>query len=398
MPDAIKGQERPKKGVAHFVCGRRSKWVVVVLWLAVMVLAFPLASKLGDAQDNDAASWLPGSAESTQVLEESKGFRPEVIPAVVVYARDSGLTPADRQQISEDVAAIKQLRDHGVRGNETRGPVLDRPVDPRAAQVFVPITMDEKGWDRIAPAVDSIRDITGKSSTGLEVHITGPGGTAADFSEAFEGIDSTLLFAALGVVIVMLLITFRSPTLLLVPVISVIVALSAAQALIYLLATHADLTVNGQSAGILTVLVFGAGTDYALLLVARYREELQPARGPARGDGPGAAPRRSRGAGQRRDRGARHAGSAVRRDELHQRARPGRRDRCRGRPGVHADALPRPAGDLGPLDLLARDPAPRFARAHRAGLLGPYGTAYHAAARVRHGASPPSSSRPSPWG
>ncbi|WP_328680234.1 MMPL family transporter [Streptomyces sp. NBC_00322] len=275
MPDAIKGQERPKKGVAHFVCGRRSKWVVVVLWLAVMVLAFPLASKLGDAQDNDAASWLPGSAESTQVLEESKGFRPEVIPAVVVYARDSGLTPADRQQISEDVAAIKQLRDHGVRGNETRGPVLDRPVDPRAAQVFVPITMDEKGWDRIAPAVDSIRDITGKSSTGLEVHITGPGGTAADFSEAFEGIDSTLLFAALGVVIVMLLITFRSPTLLLVPVISVIVALSAAQALIYLLATHADLTVNGQSAGILTVLVFGAGTDYALLLVARYREELR---------------------------------------------------------------------------------------------------------------------------
>lgn len=275
MADAHKGQVRPKKGVAHLVCGRRSKWVVLVLWVAVLLVAAPLAQKLGDAQDNDAASWLPGSAESTQVLQESKEFRPEVIPAVVVYARESGLTPADRLRIAADAVEIKQLRDHGVRGDEVRGPVYDRQVDPRAAQVFVPITMDEQGWDRIAPAVDSIRDITGQGGQGLAVHITGPGGTAADFSEAFEGIDSTLLFAALGVVVVMLLITFRSPTLLLVPVIAVVAALAAAQALIYLLATHADLTVNGQSAGILTVLVFGAGTDYALLLVARYREELR---------------------------------------------------------------------------------------------------------------------------
>ncbi|MGX1882150.1 MMPL family transporter [Streptomyces sp. NPDC055287] len=265
----------PERGIARLVCGRRSKWVVVVLWLVAMVLAFPLASKLTDAQDNDAASWLPGKAESTQVLVESEAFRPEVIPAVVVYARDSGLTTADRARIDEDVAAFKELRDHGVRGAETRGPVLDRPDDPRAAQVFVPITMDEKGWERLAPAVDSLRAESGTGEDGLAVHVTGPGGTNADFSEAFEGIDSTLLFAALGVVIVMLLITYRSPTLLVVPVIAVIGALAAAQALIYLLAEHADLTVNGQSAGILTVLVFGAGTDYALLLVARYREELR---------------------------------------------------------------------------------------------------------------------------
>ncbi|NUK01524.1 MMPL family transporter [Streptomyces lunaelactis] len=275
MPDAHRGQVRPQKGVAHLVCGRRSKWVVVVLWLVVIFLAAPLAQKLADVQDNDAASWLPGSAESTQVLAESEEFRPEVIPAVVVYARESGLTAADQARIADDVAAIKGLRDHGLRGNEVRGPVYDRPDNPRAAEVFVPITMDEKGWERIAPAVDSIRDETGTSQSGLAVHITGPGGTAADFSEAFEGIDSTLLFAALAVVIVMLLITFRSPTLLLVPVIAVVGALIAAQAVIYLLAKHADLTVNGQSAGILTVLVFGAGTDYALLLVARYREELR---------------------------------------------------------------------------------------------------------------------------
>ncbi|MFC7910932.1 MMPL family transporter [Streptomyces nigra] len=263
------------RGVAHLVCGRRSKWVVLVLWLVVLFGTAPLAQKLTDAQDNDAASWLPGSAESTQVLHLSENFRPEQIPAVVVYARDGGLTARDRAEIAEDVSELKRLTDHGIRGAETRGPVFDRETDPRAAQVLVPITMDEKGWERISPAVESIRDVVGTGGAGLAVHITGPGGTSADFAEAFEGIDSTLLFAAMTVVIVMLLITYRSPSLLLVPLVSVIVALFTAQALIYLLAQHGGLTVNGQSAGILTVLVFGAGTDYALLLVARYREELR---------------------------------------------------------------------------------------------------------------------------
>ncbi|MGK5691826.1 MMPL family transporter [Streptomyces sp. URMC 128] len=264
-----------KQGVAHLVCGRRAKWLVLVLWVAVVFVMAPLAMKLTDAQDNDASSWLPGSAESTQVLDISQDFRPEQIPAVVIYARDGGLTAGDRAEIAEDVRQLKELRDHGIRGAETRGPVFDRPDDPRAAQIFVPITMDEKGWERIAPAVDSIRDDVGEGGGGLAVHITGPGGTSADFAEAFEGIDSTLLFAAMAVVIVMLLITYRSLTLLLVPLISVVCALFTSQALIYLLAEHAGLTVNGQSAGILTVLVFGAGTDYALLLVARYREELR---------------------------------------------------------------------------------------------------------------------------
>ena len=141
--------------------------------------------------------------------------------------------------------------------------------------MFVPIKMDEEGWERISPAVDSIRDDVGTGGDGMTVHITGPGGTSADFAEAFEGIDSTLLLSAMTVVVVMLLITYRSLTLLLIPLIAVVCALFTSQALIYLLAEHAGLTVNGQSAGILTVLVFGAGTDYALLLVARYREELR---------------------------------------------------------------------------------------------------------------------------
>ncbi|MEU5658725.1 MMPL family transporter [Streptomyces sp. NPDC047737] len=263
------------RGVARLLCGRRTKWLVVVLWLVVLFLAAPLAGKLMGAQDNDAASWLPSSAESTQVWEESKEFRPEIITAIVVYAREGGLTAADRGRIAEDERQLMTLSAHGVRGEETRGPYYDRKAAPSAAQIFVPITMDEKGWERIGPAVGSVRDVVGDGGGGLTVHITGPGGVAADSADAFSGIDSTLLLAALAVVIVMLLITYRSPTLLVLPVVSVIAALLTAQAVIYLLAAHAGLTVNGQSAGILTVLVFGAGTDYALLLVARYREELR---------------------------------------------------------------------------------------------------------------------------
>ncbi|MGW6531344.1 MMPL family transporter [Streptomyces venezuelae] len=268
-------RRQERRGVAWLVCGRRAKWLVVLFWLVVIIVAAPLAQKLTDAQENDAESWLPGSAESTQVLDISAEFRPEVIPAIVVYAREGGLTAADREQITEDVRQAGELRAHGIRGAEIRGPVYDEKANPEAAQVAVPITMDAEGWERIGPAVDSIRERVGNGGDGLAVHITGPGGTGADSAEAFEGIDSTLLLAAAGIVIVILLFTYRSPTLLLAPLLSVITALFTAQALVYLLAEHADLTVNGQSAGILTVLVFGAGTDYALLLVARYREELR---------------------------------------------------------------------------------------------------------------------------
>src|SRR3954471_12556198 len=116
--------------------------------------------------------------------------------------------------------------------------------------------------------------VIARSQPGLSAHITGPAGFASDSADAFKGIDGTLLYAALGVVIIALLITYRSPVLWLLPVISAGVALVVAQGVVYLLAKN-GLTVNAQSAGVLTVLVFGAGTDYALLLIARYREELR---------------------------------------------------------------------------------------------------------------------------
>jgi RND superfamily putative drug exporter len=261
--------------IAHLVCGRRSKWVILGLWVVVLIVAAPLAGKLTDAEKNDSAQWLPSKAESTKVIDLQNTFLPESAPAVLIYTRPSGLTPADVAKIGQDTQAVRGMTEHGITGSRTVGPVLDRKQAPRAAQVIVPIAIDPAGWTTVSDAVKQIRATAEKGAGGLQVHITGPGGFSADNADAFAGIDGTLLYAALAVVIVILLITYRSISLLFLPVISVVGALFSAEAVIYLLAKHGGLVVNAQSAGILTVLVFGAGTDYALLLVARYREELR---------------------------------------------------------------------------------------------------------------------------
>jgi putative drug exporter of the RND superfamily len=258
--------------IARLPAGRRAKWVVVAFWLIIVALAGPLAGKLTSAEKNDAQNWLPASAESTQVLQQqSRAQSSDVISAVVVYDRPSGITAADRAKAAADAQQFTKVP--GVVDAQIAGPQVAR--DGQAVQIIVPVDTGKDGWDKAATAAGELRTIAHNGSDGLSVHVTGPLGIAADSSDAFAGIDSTLLYAALAVVIVLLLLTYRSPVLWLLPVASVGVALIAAQALIYLLARHAGLTVNAMSAGILSVLVFGAGTDYALLLTSRYREELR---------------------------------------------------------------------------------------------------------------------------
>src|SRR6266487_4553341 len=258
--------------IAEIPAGSWTKWVVVGFWLVVVVVAFPLSNKLMGAEKNDASAWLPANAESTQVLDLQSHFQsPNIFPAVVVYDRASGLTAADRAKAAADARSFAGL--HGVGAGQVTGPIPS--ADGKAIQTIVSVNLGSQGWNGAATAADSIRAVTGSNANGLASHITGPLGNAADSSKVFKGIDSTLLYATLAVVIVILLITYRSPVLWLLPVLSAGVALITAEAVVYLLAAHAGLTVNAQSAGILLVLVFGASTDYALLIVARYREELR---------------------------------------------------------------------------------------------------------------------------
>ncbi|TPG12881.1 MMPL family transporter [Pedococcus bigeumensis] len=257
--------------LAWFPSSRMTKWFVLVFWVLVLAAAFGPAGKLTGVLNNEAVAWLPADAQSTQVVKQIEAFQSKnEFPAVLVYERPAGLTPADLQAVTAQVAKFNAL--DPVK-SESVGPIPSQ--DGKALQVIVPVDAGDAGWDSLGATVKDMRAIAQDRPAGLSMQVTGPVGFSADSSDAFSGLDGKLLFSAVGVVIFILLLTYRSPVLWLIPVISAGTALFVAQAVIYFLAKDDTLTVNAQSSGILTVIVFGAGTDYALLLVARYREELR---------------------------------------------------------------------------------------------------------------------------
>src|SRR5262249_54899144 len=258
--------------IAEIPAGSWTKWLVVGFWVAVLAVTFPLSTKIKGAEKNDTTQWVPAGAESTKVLDALARFQsPNISTAIVVYDRASGLTAADRAKAAADARRFATL--HGVVPGQVVGPIS--AADGKAMEALVAVNPAEKGSWRRGLAADSIRAITRAGANGLSSHVTGTLGTSADNNNVFGGIDGTLLYAALAVVIVILLITYRSPVLWLLPVISSVVALVTALAVVFLLGPPAGLTVHRPSVGILFVLVLGASTDYALLIVARYREELR---------------------------------------------------------------------------------------------------------------------------
>jgi putative drug exporter of the RND superfamily len=271
--------------IAGKLTGRITKWIVLGVWVVLFATVGALSSKLIDVQNNEASSWLPESAESTEVLDElSETVDPNDIPTLVVYHRSSGLTDEDlatMEEHAQEMAKIDGVTDDGalspnaaLAAQQQGAPSPQLLSDDRqVAYIYLTFNFGENGWNDIPDAADEIRDIA--DIDGVTVHLAGFGGQAADSAEAFEGIDTNLIMITLLVVIVILLFTYRSPILWLLPIISAVVAYSVAGGVVYLLAKYADLTVNGQSQAIMGILVIGAGTDYALLLTARYREELR---------------------------------------------------------------------------------------------------------------------------
>jgi RND superfamily putative drug exporter len=253
-----------------FPAGRRAKWVVLAAGLVVLFVAGSFAGKFDKVQKNDPASYLPGKAESVKSLDEVAKFPGgERVDAVVVYHRDGGLTPADRARIARDRAALDRPRP--LRG----GPVPPAVVSPNrtTALLVAPIRSPHGKSDKLLDAYDGVHDRV-EGGGGLEVKVTGPAGFSADAVKVFNQINGTLLLATAALVFFLLILIYRSPIFWVIPLLSVAVAEVSSRAIGYGLA-EAGVTVNGQSAGVLLVLVFGAGTDYALLLVARYREELR---------------------------------------------------------------------------------------------------------------------------
>src|SRR5690349_17601069 len=301
-----------------FPAGRRSKWVVFAFWfLAIFVAAGPaeLPTKFEDAENNEASSYLPGDAESTAALTATEELQNgEIAPAVIVFRRESGLTPGDFKSIEETVDKMASKRFPGLiadgetaaaggkpaepdrefdqakkksEGAVCTGPTTEVPGQPadfspfvgpvcskdgKAAIVTAYINAEGEG-ERIVDPVKFWRDQIDDEAGGLEVKITGGAGFSADAIEVFEGINGTLLLAAVSLVIFLLIVIYRSPIFLFIPLIAVIFAETLSRSIGYGV-SELGVTINGQSSSIMSVLVLGAGTDYALLLVSRYREEL----------------------------------------------------------------------------------------------------------------------------
>jgi len=254
------------------VADRRRWWlwpvVVALVWVFVGGPLGSFAGRLGEVQTNDNAAFLPQSAESTEVVDWQRRFsEQEVLPAVVVYEDRDGLAPSTVAAVRSDLAAVADI--DGVLGVSPPIP----SADGQALQAVV--ALDATLGDDLSTVVDRVRDSLAESGTQAQVYVGGPAGVLADFVEAFGAIDGLLLLVALAVVLVILLVVYRSPLLPFVVLFSSLLGLGLASAAIYLLADNDVLDLNGQSQGILFVLVVGASTDYALLLVSRYREELR---------------------------------------------------------------------------------------------------------------------------
>lgn len=251
-------------------------WVVVAvsvaLWLALSALGGPFFGRISEVAANDRSTFLPSSAESTEAGDWVDRFRDsDAVPAVIIAERPIGesVTDGDREWLESSVDAAKG---DGVIAEPLSPPIASE--DGSAWQIVVSISGATTGED-----VSELRGLLDDTvPDGLEHFVTGPAGFTADLQEGFAGIDGLLLLVAVAMVFVILVVVYRSPVLPVVVLLTSMAALSASILLVWNLANAGFITINGQIQGILFILVVGAATDYSLLYVARYRDELRRAR------------------------------------------------------------------------------------------------------------------------
>jgi RND superfamily putative drug exporter len=263
--------------------------LVVIAWFIITGVFGPLFGKLTSVQENNNSSFLPKGAEATLAADEIKNFSTQDsfnFPTLILF--EGSFTPATIKAVSDHVSKIGDLTLAGTSAKigdylapeqvisvfpaqDGKALLANIPLDGNAISKLLP------NDDPVLPAViealrEDIKPIA--VANGFEPYVTGPGGLLGDLFGAFGDIDSKLLLTTLGVVAVILIVVYRSPILWIIPLLSSLFALSTAGGIVYLLAKNDIIDVDGKSQGILSVLVIGAATDYALLLIARYREEL----------------------------------------------------------------------------------------------------------------------------
>ncbi|UBQ02842.1 MMPL family transporter [Curtobacterium sp. TXMA1] len=241
--------------------------LVILAWLVVAGIGGPVFGKISEVATNDQTSFLPASADATRVQERAAEFRQASgAPAIVVLERDGGLTRDDlaaADRIAEDLGARDDV--------QGTSPVIPSE-DGDAAEIVATLTEGADTGDAVTAIRTTVDDAL---PAGVAGYVTGPAGFTADLTEAFAGIDGLLLGVALAAVFVILVVVYRSPLLPFLVLGTATFALCASILVVYALAKAGVVTVNGQVQGILSILVIGAATDYALLYTARYREALR---------------------------------------------------------------------------------------------------------------------------
>lgn len=242
--------------------------LLILAWLTGAAVGGPYFGKVNEVSTNDQTTFLPESAEATQVQELRDEFTDnDGIPAIALFESDAELTEqqlTDIEQVLEDVVDMDGIED------EVSPPIPSD--DGLAVQAFIPIDADAETSDVVSVLSDELR---AGAPDGVTVYVTGPAGFSADLSAAFAGIDGLLLIVALVAVFVILIIVYRSFLLPIAVLSTSLFALCVALLVVWWLAKWDVVLLSGQTQGILFILVIGAATDYSLLLVARYREELR---------------------------------------------------------------------------------------------------------------------------
>jgi RND superfamily putative drug exporter len=239
---------------ASIIAGRRTAWAFALLPILFALAAIGGVGEAGN--DADARDLLPDHADSTAaawLVDELPDETTEA--AIVLWTADSGQL---------DTAALE---------SRTEGDLV-RSEDGTAAFTVIPV--EAGNADNVGVRVEDLRDqLRADAPDGVTVAVTGPAGIHADLGKVFDGADLRLLLATMLIVAVLLVVTYRSPVLWVIP----LVVVGLADRVAVVAATHtldaAGLPWDGTTTGILSVLVFGAGTDYALLLISRYRDELR---------------------------------------------------------------------------------------------------------------------------
>jgi RND superfamily putative drug exporter len=253
--------------LARFITGRRTAWLVALVPIVLAVLVIGVVPE--GEREARATDSLPESAGSTLAVELAEELpEDEGQVALVLWTAEGDLSRGDVEALTQQAAGLLP------EGERPEGPPLVVADDRTAALAVVPV-VSSSNTDNI-DKVEDLRDkLRADVPDGLDVQVTGPAAIQADIGQVFGGADLRLLMATAGVVAVLLIITYRSPVLWLVPLMVVGIAdrFAAIAATNVLEAT--GMAWDESTVGILSVLVFGAGTDYALLLISRYRDELK---------------------------------------------------------------------------------------------------------------------------